>query len=514
MSAQKKQAVQGKIGDLKKGARAYRVPVQQPQAILPAALQLAVEEPQAARPETALQIQQRYGNDAVSSLVQPKLMVGPAGDQYEQEADRVAEQLMSSPNMEGHPPALQRQQEEEGYLSTTQVQRQPEEEEYLSTTQVQRQEEEEYLSTAQVRRQEEDELIQGSPLAQRRVEGGFEAGSKLESQLAGRKGGGSSLPRDFRAFVEPRFGVDFGGVRVHTDREAVRMSQDLSAQAFTHGQDIYFGAGRYDPGSEAGQRLLAHELTHVVQQTDSVQGQRKRGMIQRSLRWNVGTVANNIDPTANYLQFNYQNGFTPPLLNGSEIMNANQARQAIDEPVISGRLTDDGDVEVWVSKPPANVGSYNMYLPTAGPWRHAANKRQVYMVMGGQPPQLNAEGQTTFEVMGDPDHQALSQEVENHEAHHAADHLEQMVKVLLPWDAKLEKAAKDQTRFRGATPDEAEAALYRAMGGTAAQKAARLDHEWGEANNRFHDTPAGKTNIQETDANENGSQSWVVVTLP
>ena len=124
MSAQKKQAVQGKTGDLKKGARAYRVPVQQPQAILPAALQLAVEEPQAARPETALQIQRLYGNDAVSSLVQPQLMVGPVGDRYEQEADRVAEQLMSSPKTVGRPPALQRQQEEEAFLSTAPVQRQ------------------------------------------------------------------------------------------------------------------------------------------------------------------------------------------------------------------------------------------------------------------------------------------------------------------------------------------------------------------------------------------------------
>jgi hypothetical protein len=67
--------------------------------------------------------------------------------------------------------------------------------------------------------------------------------------------------------MEPRFGVDFGGVRVHTGAEAAQMSRDLSAQAFTHGQDIYLGAGRYDPGSSAGKRLLAHELTHVIQQT-------------------------------------------------------------------------------------------------------------------------------------------------------------------------------------------------------------------------------------------------------
>jgi hypothetical protein len=68
--------------------------------------------------------------------------------------------------------------------------------------------------------------------------------------------------------MEPRFGADFGGVRVHTDGSAVQMSRDLQAQAFTTGQDIYFGAGKYAPESEDGKRLLAHELTHVVQQTE------------------------------------------------------------------------------------------------------------------------------------------------------------------------------------------------------------------------------------------------------
>jgi membrane protein implicated in regulation of membrane protease activity len=66
--------------------------------------------------------------------------------------------------------------------------------------------------------------------------------------------------------MEPRFGVDFGDVRIHTDDEAAHISRQINAKAFTHGQDIYFGAGRYTPASDAGKRLLAHELTHVVQQ--------------------------------------------------------------------------------------------------------------------------------------------------------------------------------------------------------------------------------------------------------
>jgi hypothetical protein len=63
--------------------------------------------------------------------------------------------------------------------------------------------------------------------------------------------------------MEPRFGTDFSGVRVHTGEAAVQMNRELNAQAFTHGQDLYFGAGKA-PGKDA---LTAHELTHVVQQT-------------------------------------------------------------------------------------------------------------------------------------------------------------------------------------------------------------------------------------------------------
>ena len=88
----------------------------------------------------------------------------------------------------------------------------------------------------------------------------------LESQLAAQKGGGSPLSDEVRSYMEPRFGSDFSQVRVHTDASAVQMNQDLRAQAFTHGSDIYYGAGKA-PGNDA---LTAHELTHTIQQTGGV----------------------------------------------------------------------------------------------------------------------------------------------------------------------------------------------------------------------------------------------------
>ncbi len=140
-------------------------------------------------------------------------------------------------------------------------------------------------SSPQVQRLPEERWFKAlsiTPVVQRQVEpkvqmwqllqragGGNEASGDLESRLNASKGGGSALAPEVRAFMEPRFGADFSAVRVHTGSEAVQMSKELGAQAFAYGSDIYFGPGK-SPGNN---ELMAHELTHVVQQTGAVQRQ-------------------------------------------------------------------------------------------------------------------------------------------------------------------------------------------------------------------------------------------------
>src|SRR4051812_30143468 len=79
-------------------------------------------------------------------------------------------------------------------------------------------------------------------------------------------GGGSPLPETTRAHMEGALGADFSSVRVHTDGDADRSAKSLGAHAYTAGEDVVFAEGHYDPTSTGGQRTLAHELTHVVQQ--------------------------------------------------------------------------------------------------------------------------------------------------------------------------------------------------------------------------------------------------------
>jgi len=97
--------------------------------------------------------------------------------------------------------------------------------------------------------------------------GATRGGGDVSSTVAaGTASGGAPLPAAARGHFEPRFGHDFGAVRVHTGPAAAASASALSAHAYTFGRDVVFGAGKYDPAGATGQRLLAHELAHVVQQ--------------------------------------------------------------------------------------------------------------------------------------------------------------------------------------------------------------------------------------------------------
>ena len=95
--------------------------------------------------------------------------------------------------------------------------------------------------------------------------------SPIESSLSSSKGSGSPLPAATRREMESSFGADFSNVKIHNNSAAAEMSEGINAQAFTHGSDIYFNSGKYDIGSSEGKHLLAHELTHTVQQGASHQ---------------------------------------------------------------------------------------------------------------------------------------------------------------------------------------------------------------------------------------------------
>ncbi len=203
-----------------------------------------LDHPASANTREIRALQRTVGNQATTRLIQAKLRVGPAGDRYEREADRVAREVTTIPDASTRSP-VQRQEEEE----EVQAKR-------ASPT-----------ITPLVQHKEEEEELQ----TKSRGKSGFTVTAQTEKRLKSLDGAGKPLSKEMRRFMEPRFGTDFGGVRVHSGGDAVQLNRDLNAKAFTHGRDIYFGAGAYAPETDTGKRLLAHELTHVVQQTGSAQ---------------------------------------------------------------------------------------------------------------------------------------------------------------------------------------------------------------------------------------------------
>jgi Domain of unknown function (DUF4157) len=176
-----------------------------------------------------------------SAWMQPKLMIGAADDRHEQEADRVAQQVvqqLQAPEMgrSALDPAIQRQPKPEGAAENP-LHRKP--------------------------IQLPIQLRDNSPA-------GGAASPDLTSAINQARGHGQPLTAGLQKTMGRAMGADFRGVRVHTDGQADQLNRSIQAQAFTTGQDVFFRQGAYQPGSRSGQGLIAHELTHVVQQNAAV----------------------------------------------------------------------------------------------------------------------------------------------------------------------------------------------------------------------------------------------------
>ena len=180
------------------------------------------------------------------SMIQAKLNIGEPNDKYEQEADATASKVVQQINSPTQDKSVQRESamEEDDELQMKPI------------SSIQRE------STM-----EEDDELQMKSLVQRRENlGGGEASADLESSIQSARGGGQSLDANLQAKMGQVMGADFSGIRVHTDSQSDQLNKSIQAKAFTTGQDVFFRQGTYNPSSTSGQELIAHELTHVVQQ--------------------------------------------------------------------------------------------------------------------------------------------------------------------------------------------------------------------------------------------------------
>ncbi len=242
---------------------------------------------------------------AKQAFFQPKLTVNAPGDELEQEADVMGERVMRMAQA-GETPVQRSPQHGQGCAcprcsAVPDVQRQADESAPAAAPEMQEDddEQEETAEAPQAEEAEEQEPAQ-EPLqaksqpANPASTGAFAAPPGMSAALAATKGGGSTLPAETRNLMEPTIGADFSQVRLHTDEKAAEMNESVQARAFTHGQDIYFNKGEYQPESPEGKRLLAHELTHVTQQNGGHTIRRFLGKVWGGIKKAAGWVGDKV----------------------------------------------------------------------------------------------------------------------------------------------------------------------------------------------------------------------------
>jgi hypothetical protein len=198
-------------------------------------------------------------------LLQRKLAIGAVNDPLETEADAMADRVMRMPDK----PLVQRKCAE---------------------------------------CEEEDKKVQRKPLASQITpfiqtkpsENVISASDNISRHIETSSGGGSPLPATTRNFMESRFGSDFSSVKIHTGSAAVQMSRELNARAFTMGGDIFFNEGQYAPESSKGKKLLAHELTHTIQQGASGKDKAIQRLIQVESGVTLDTMGYTVTKSGNF----------------------------------------------------------------------------------------------------------------------------------------------------------------------------------------------------------------------
>jgi len=219
--------------------------------------------------------------------VQTKLNIGKPGDVYEVEADKTADAVVARTDTSDSIQKMGAEEEEmqakplaAGLTPFVQKQEAAEDEEPLQTMAekeeepVQMQEEEEKAIQAKCEACEKEDNIQKLEAeeevpVQTKRQNDNAPNNGISAQLKSTKGGGSPMEKSTKSEMEQAFGNDFSAVKIHTDTQAEVMNKQLNAQAFTHGNDIYFNSGKYNPDTKKGKHLLAHELTHTIQQKGS-----------------------------------------------------------------------------------------------------------------------------------------------------------------------------------------------------------------------------------------------------
>lgn len=376
---------------------------------------------------------------------QPKLTLNNPNDIYEQEADNVADKIMRMEN-----PSVQKKADSNTFFKTSPV----------SITPVQRKcahcEEEEKMQRKEIDEEEKD------------------ANNNLENYVGGSGSGGQPLPNETRNFYEPGFGYDFSHVKVHTDNVAAKSS--INALAYTSGSNIVFNKGQYSTDTESGKKLLAHELTHLVQQVNG---------IQRSISYDSkGKEEFIVNPAENIKEKKFHMGLTKPTMNGIEMRTS---PNPLRDPKYSfaNAACKFEDIK--------DTLSYKMNLPITKEWKTmiSVDDAKKFLAASEKDKLVCDLGQIPLVVKGDPDNKSRATEIRNHEMGHVKDLKQLYETIFFPW-SKLFKDKVSKGSFAASQQEDCLKEFYKGMSSKDELYKEFLG-KFTELDTAYHKSDAGRT---------------------
>jgi len=337
---------------------------------------------------------------------------------------------------------------------------------------------------------------------------------------------GQPLDATTNATMGSRFGHDFSKVRVHADGRAAEAAEELNSHAFSLGADIVFGLGQYSPATHSGQKLLAHELTHVVQQdagpassevqlnpshhfeqeADNAAERVAAGgpgafapqmsaappSIQRVAKWKDGTVAPAFNLAERFVSGEKHAGETLLMLNGQPLKGGTtvtEAVKALKTPTFKTTPNAKGKgVQCEIATLPTNEATYQSKVLKDGKWQTQTTKKKLATVFPKVKECVKAgAGDAYLTIADNPD---VTNNTRAHEGQHAKDDEATFNNIVVPWDKNLTDAKNNNQGSNAATDKDCQDSLYGKE--TPTDVMTRVINDLNNRSNDFHGKPEGQ----------------------
>ncbi|HEY6977190.1 MAG TPA: DUF4157 domain-containing protein [Chitinophagaceae bacterium] len=340
-------------------------------------------------------------------------------------------------------------------------------------------EEEKKVQRVEEKKDEEEKKLQKKGLSSATT------GNKATGYINSLNNRGEFLSKETQTFFGSRMGYDFSNVKIHTEEAAARSAKAINAKAYTTNNHIVFNEGQYNPASAEGKKLIAHELTHIMQNLNN-----SVGILKRKAEFKEGPRTNDRNLAGQYIKLlqgdtDTEGGSTHPSINGVDLYG-NVKTNPINIPAEADLKTStvNNEFEASVSTLPTNTTSYSMHLPQKEKWKKYADVDKLPGVFG----QKKCNASTTLVlVSGDPDNTTILTNVETHEDVHVS-HIKDAHKAVIEKFDDTLKAMK----LKNKDEKKSKTLLLKAITTIAAVSWSDFIKKFEESAAIFHGKPAGK----------------------